>query len=138
MAATWRRRRCGGAGAAVLTLAAIVVDGCVQQPPPPDREALASGVLEPLNAVGDRHGCTLENGVVRTPPGFGDAYHAYCGAGWNRLTVSAALGGQAGARLLREIGVTVSGSSLLRALRRALSDLEESRAKAQEIGRAHV
>ena len=32
---------------------------------------------------------------------------------------SAALGGQAGARLLRQIGVAVSGSTLLRALRRA-------------------
>jgi len=54
----------------------------------------ASGVLEPLNAVGDRQGCKLENGVVRTPSGFGDAYRAYCGAGWNRLTVSPALGGE--------------------------------------------
>ena len=53
----------------------------------------ASGVLAPLNAVGDAHGCTLENGVVRTPPGFGDAYRAYCEAGWNRLTVSERLGG---------------------------------------------
>ena len=31
---------------------------------------LATDVLEPLNAVGDREGCVLENGVVRTPTGF--------------------------------------------------------------------
>ena len=31
---------------------------------------LASEVLAPLNAVGDRVGCHLENGVVRTPKGF--------------------------------------------------------------------
>jgi hypothetical protein len=30
---------------------------------------LASDVLAPLNAVGDREGCRLENGVVRTPTG---------------------------------------------------------------------
>jgi alkylation response protein AidB-like acyl-CoA dehydrogenase len=54
----------------------------------------ASGVLAPLNAVGDREGCALENGVVRTPPGFGDAYRAYCAAGWNRLTVDEVLGGE--------------------------------------------
>jgi hypothetical protein len=31
---------------------------------------LASEVLAPLNAVGDREGCRLENGVVRTPDGL--------------------------------------------------------------------
>ena len=33
---------------------------------------VASDVLAPLNAVGDREGCVLENGVVRTPNGFKD------------------------------------------------------------------
>lgn len=54
----------------------------------------AASVLEPLNAIGDAHGCAIENGVVRTPPGFADAYRAYCAAGWNRLAVSTALGGE--------------------------------------------
>ena len=31
---------------------------------------IASDVLAPLNAVGDTEGCTLENGVVRTPDGW--------------------------------------------------------------------
>ena len=35
---------------------------------------LASDVLAPLNASGDREGSRLENGVVRTPAGFRDAY----------------------------------------------------------------
>ena len=35
---------------------------------------LASDVLAPLNATGDRIGCTLENGTVRTPPGFAGAF----------------------------------------------------------------
>ena len=31
---------------------------------------LSTEVLAPLNMVGDRQGCRLENGVVRTPDGF--------------------------------------------------------------------
>ena len=34
---------------------------------------LAGEVISPLNVVGDRQGSRLENGVVRTPPGFADA-----------------------------------------------------------------
>jgi len=34
--------------------------------------------LLPLNQTGDREGCTLENGVVRTPTGFKEAYDKYC------------------------------------------------------------
>ena len=38
-------------------------------PPPSSRRpaSIARDVLAPLNAVGDREGCRLENGVVRTP-----------------------------------------------------------------------
>jgi len=35
---------------------------------------LASEVLFPLNRSGDEEGCTLENGVVRTPNGFKESY----------------------------------------------------------------
>jgi len=31
-------------------------------------------VTGPLNGVGDRHGCKLENGVVKTPPGYKEAW----------------------------------------------------------------
>jgi len=31
-------------------------------------------VLHPLHAPGDKVGCKLENGVVRMPEGFGDAF----------------------------------------------------------------
>jgi len=37
---------------------------------------LATGVLAPLNPVGDREGCVLENGIVRTPTGFKAAFDA--------------------------------------------------------------
>ena len=33
----------------------------------------ATGVLEPINRAGDEEGSTLENGVVRTTPGFAEA-----------------------------------------------------------------
>jgi alkylation response protein AidB-like acyl-CoA dehydrogenase len=50
-------------------------------------------VLQPLNQVGDEQGCVLENGVVRTPDGFADAYQQYCDAGWNKLAAPEKHGG---------------------------------------------
>ncbi len=55
---------------------------------------LASDVLAPLNAVGDREGCTLENGVVRTPKGFKAAFEAMKQGGWTALDCDPAYGGQ--------------------------------------------
>lgn len=55
--------------------------------------AFSVDVLQPLNAIGDREGCALENGVVRTPPGFADAYRDFCEAGWNRLGAPEQFGG---------------------------------------------
>jgi alkylation response protein AidB-like acyl-CoA dehydrogenase len=55
---------------------------------------LASDVLHPLNAVGDRQGCRLENGVVRTPDGFSDAFRAVREGGWNGLDLPEDYGGQ--------------------------------------------
>ncbi|MFN0113371.1 MAG: acyl-CoA dehydrogenase C-terminal domain-containing protein [Paracoccaceae bacterium] len=55
---------------------------------------LAAERLAPLNAVGDRQGCRLENGVVRTPDGFRDAFGAFREGGWNGLDLPAEYGGQ--------------------------------------------
>ncbi len=55
---------------------------------------LASEVLAPLNPVGDREGCRLENGVVRTPTGFAEAYKQLCEGGWTALDCDPAYGGQ--------------------------------------------
>ncbi|MBV0911355.1 acyl-CoA dehydrogenase C-terminal domain-containing protein [Anianabacter salinae] len=55
---------------------------------------LAAGVLAPLNPVGDREGCTLQNGVVRTPKGFKEAYDQMRDGGWIGLDCDPDYGGQ--------------------------------------------
>jgi len=55
---------------------------------------LATEVLAPLNPVGDEQGCTLENGVVRTPEGFKDAYDKMREGGWMGLDADPDYGGQ--------------------------------------------
>src|SRR5262247_3658865 len=67
-------------------------------------------VLQPLNQSGDEEGCHFENGVVRTPKGFKEAYKAYCEAGWNRLGVPEAFGG-AGLPIILTFAVAEMGSS---------------------------
>ncbi|MCW8971419.1 MAG: acyl-CoA dehydrogenase family protein, partial [Rhodospirillales bacterium] len=50
--------------------------------------------LFPINRSGDEEGCTFENGVVRTPKGFKEAYRAYVEGGWGGLTSDPKYGGQ--------------------------------------------
>src|SRR5580700_4085275 len=54
----------------------------------------ASGVLDPLNRVADKEGCTWNNGEVTTPKGFKEAYKKFADAGWIGLPVPAEYGGQ--------------------------------------------
>ncbi|HEY4996301.1 MAG TPA: acyl-CoA dehydrogenase C-terminal domain-containing protein [Aestuariivirga sp.] len=51
-------------------------------------------VLQPLNRSGDEEGCTFENGVVRTPKGFKEAYNLYREGGWSSIDSDPAYGGQ--------------------------------------------
>jgi alkylation response protein AidB-like acyl-CoA dehydrogenase len=55
---------------------------------------LAEDVLQPLNQIGDREGCKLENGVVTTPKGFKEAYKTLVEGGWPALVADPAYGGQ--------------------------------------------
>ena len=55
---------------------------------------LATEVLAPLNRPGDIEGCTFENGVVRTPKGFPEAYTKFIEGGWNGVPFDPAYGGQ--------------------------------------------
>jgi len=50
-------------------------------------------VLAPLNRVGDTHPPVLENGVIRTSPGFGDGYHALAEAGFMAVSADPEHGG---------------------------------------------
>jgi alkylation response protein AidB-like acyl-CoA dehydrogenase len=54
----------------------------------------AGGVLAPLNRIGDKQGAKLENGVVRTPDGFADAYRQLTEGGWTALPFDPEFGGQ--------------------------------------------
>ena len=54
----------------------------------------AAGVLAPLNSVGDRAGCRLEDGKVVTPQGWTEAYKAFAEGGWVGLGLSPEYGGQ--------------------------------------------
>ncbi|HTW50604.1 MAG TPA: acyl-CoA dehydrogenase [Stellaceae bacterium] len=54
----------------------------------------AENELAPLNRVGDEVGSILENGVVRTPPGFRAAYRTYVDGGWNGFSAPVEAGGQ--------------------------------------------
>ncbi len=55
---------------------------------------LSEEVLTPLNASGDKQGCRLENGVVRTPDGFQAAFDAMREGGWTALDCAEEYGGQ--------------------------------------------
>jgi butyryl-CoA dehydrogenase len=55
---------------------------------------LCEEVLLPLNRSGDEEGCVFENGVVRLPEGFREAYEAFVQSGWGSLAADPAYGGQ--------------------------------------------
>ncbi|MFQ1698963.1 acyl-CoA dehydrogenase C-terminal domain-containing protein [Loktanella agnita] len=55
---------------------------------------VATEVLHPLNVVGDKEGCVLENGVVRTPKGFKDAFEQMKTGGWTSMDCDPEYGGQ--------------------------------------------
>ncbi len=61
--------------------------------------------LSPLNQVGDREGCTWNDGVVTTPTGFKEAYQKYIELGFPSLSADEEFGGQA---LPNSLGITIS------------------------------
>jgi len=54
----------------------------------------ASNELAPLNEIGDQQGARLDNGIVRTPDGFKEAYRGFVDGGWNGLQFPEKYGGQ--------------------------------------------
>ncbi|HWJ69262.1 MAG TPA: acyl-CoA dehydrogenase C-terminal domain-containing protein [Sphingobium sp.] len=56
----------------------------------------ASGVLNPLNPVGDEIGCKRnDDGTVSVPPGFKEAFDQFVAGGWTTLHAPEDFGGQA-------------------------------------------
>lgn len=88
---------------ATLELVAAVVE---------EGARIAQELIAPLNRSGDEEGCSWNNGTVRTPSGFKEAYCRYRNGGWTGLTASAEFGGQELPRviglILREI---ISGAN---------------------------
>lgn len=60
----------------------------------------AREVLGPLDGAGDREGCRLEDGQVKTPAGFRDAWKQLYEAGWKSLGAPVEYGGQGAPRAL--------------------------------------
>jgi alkylation response protein AidB-like acyl-CoA dehydrogenase len=54
----------------------------------------AAGEFAPLNRSGDLEGARLENGTVRLPDGFAEAYADYVAQGWNAVAGPTEYGGQ--------------------------------------------
>ncbi|MCH2037049.1 MAG: acyl-CoA dehydrogenase family protein [Rickettsiales bacterium] len=50
--------------------------------------------LLPINSLGDKQGCSLDNGVVSMPRAFKDVYHEFCQNGWCGMNFPQASGGQ--------------------------------------------
>ena len=57
------------------------IDGILEQ-----GARFAGEVVAPLNRQGDEQGCRLEQGGVRTPDGFPEAYRHYVEQGWGGMT----------------------------------------------------
>ena len=78
----------------------------------------AAGEWAPLNRIGDLEGAKLENGVVRLPDGFAEAYVHYVEQGWNAIAGPADHGGQGlpfslGVNVLENLGTANFAFNLL-------------------------
>ncbi len=74
---------------------------------------IAAEIVAPINAAADRVGATFENGVVRLPPGFREAYEAFCAGGWTGLALPEKYGGHAMPEIAQAaLSETINGASL--------------------------
>ncbi len=51
-------------------------------------------IIHPLAQVGDENPCVYENGIVRSPPGYKEAYSKFINDGWTSLSCDPKYGGQ--------------------------------------------
>ncbi len=61
---------------------------------------VTGGLLAPLNRSGDEEGAQSQDGAVRTPAGFREAYATYAEGGWVGLTGNPAYGGMGMPKML--------------------------------------
>ena len=54
---------------------------------------LCEEIIAPLQSEGDKHPAVLENGVVRTPPGYAEGYAAIAKGGWVSIAADPKYGG---------------------------------------------
>jgi 3-(methylthio)propanoyl-CoA dehydrogenase len=100
--------------------------------------AFAAGEWAPLNRAGDLEGARLENGVVRLPNGFAEAYGRYVQQGWNSIAASSEHGGQGlpfalGCNVLENLGTANFAFNLLPMLTTgAIDALEQHGSAAQK------
>ena len=74
---------------------------------------LCEDVLYPINRDGDLHPARLENGVVRTSPGFADAYKAIAEGGWVSICADPDNGGMGLPQTLATVVNEMMSSSCL-------------------------
>ena len=53
----------------------------------------AEEVLAPLNSIGDKNGAIFDEGIVKMPPGFKEAYEKFTKAGWSSISLPSEIGG---------------------------------------------
>ena len=53
----------------------------------------AEEVLAPINSIGDSEGAIFNNGEVKMPPGYKDAYEKFKKAGWASMSLPTEIGG---------------------------------------------
>ena len=63
-----------------------------------EADRFAREVLWPHMQAADRHGALYENGVVRVPPSYRDAYRGWIEGGWQGLAAPAEVNGIADRR----------------------------------------
>ena len=53
----------------------------------------AEEVLAPINSIGDKNGAIFDEGIVKMPPGFKEAYEKFTKAGWSSISLPSDIGG---------------------------------------------
>jgi len=71
----------------------------------------ASTELLTINREGDEHGAVFENGTVRTPPGFKEAYTQFIENGWTGIDANPEHGGQGLPKVLQNLIDEIVGAT---------------------------